>query len=217
MIPRLSSSCDVLPRHSAANRNDLCEPSVVKLAGVWVLWIMKLLQENRHRCTEMQSGFNTRKWAHNYLVNTTTHKLPYGPVSLFLMPRGSYAGGSQFDEIIVGKGGAGYQWDLNLSEKDARRTSLIQSLQWEDNVSDTSDEASVTTVEDVASDLNEAPEGAAEAILNLVSSFLGVREPAQQFLIMSHSRACLAFSLLKSISIGISNLRFISPIYECCQ
>ena len=77
----------------------------------------------------------------------------------------THAGGSQFEEAIVGKGGAGYVWDLNLSEKDARRTSLLQPSQWEDNASDTSDEASVATAEDVASDLNEPPEGAAEANL----------------------------------------------------
>lgn len=76
-----------------------------------------------------------------------------------------HTGGSQFDEASVGKGGAGYLWELNLSEKDARRTSLLQPSHWQDNVSDTSDEASVATAEDVASDLNEPPEGAAEARL----------------------------------------------------
>ena len=72
-------------------------------------------------------------------------------------------GGSLFDEAIVGNGGAGYLWDLNLSKNDAKRTSLIQPSQWDDAISETSDEASVATAEDIASDLNEPPEGAAEA------------------------------------------------------
>ena len=84
-----------------------------------------------------------------------------------------HAGGSQFDEAIVGKGGAGYQWDLNLSEKDARRTSLLYPSFWDDDFSDTSDETSVATAEDVASDLNEPPEGAAEVSLSDIQASKG--------------------------------------------
>ena len=73
----------------------------------------------------------------------------------------------------MGKDGAGYLWDLRMPEKELRRTSLTQPQQWEGDDNDSSEEASVATVEDAASDAVDPPEGAAEVLLySAVAAFV---------------------------------------------
>ena len=97
----------------------------------------------------------------------THHKQDYhlSSVDMPPLPLLAFAGSSQFDEAHVGSGGAGYLWELNVSSHDLYRMSLNPPPHWEADVSDTSDEASVATVEDIASDALDPPEGASEVSL----------------------------------------------------
>jgi len=76
--------------------------------------------------------------------------------------RASFADGTGFDEVAVGKGGAGFLWEQHLEEREAARTSLAQPILGDQEDGNSSDEASITTVEDMASDAIDPPEEAAE-------------------------------------------------------
>lgn len=83
------------------------------------------------------------------------------------MPLSFGADGVKFDEAAVGKGGAGFLWELHLDERQLTRTSLARPPPWSAQDEDSSDEASVTTIEDISSEANEPTEGAAEVIPSL--------------------------------------------------
>ena len=79
-----------------------------------------------------------------------------------VVPPSSGADGVKFDEAAVGRGGAGFLWELHLDERQLTRTSLARPPPWTAGDDDSSDEASVTTIEDISSDANEPTEGIAE-------------------------------------------------------
>ena len=81
-----------------------------------------------------------------------------------VVPLSSGADGVKFDEAAVGKGGAGFLWELHMDERQLTRTSLARPPPWSARDDDSSDEASVTTIEDISSEANEPTEGAVEVI-----------------------------------------------------
>ena len=75
----------------------------------------------------------------------------------------AFVDGIAFDESVVGKGGAGFLWEVDLDEERISASSLAQPPPWTVDDGGSSDEAaSVVTAEDIASETMEPTEGAAD-------------------------------------------------------
>ena len=95
-------------------------------------------------------------------------------------------GKAGFEELTVGKGGAGMLWDMHFSEQETIRTSLLRPPKYEEEDDDSSDTQSIVSMEDVAkprSDVLEPIESVPEVRSLSIKDLSGpeVKVPAHQF------------------------------------